>query len=547
MGNHRILLGLLSPLYVLAQTTAGAYSISGSVLNSVTGEPVKGALVTAFSFSAGENIRIPRTSQNVTTAGPSGEYVFTGLVAGQYTLRAEKPGFIPQREVSSAGTPIVALSLSSSVTGHILKLIPLGVIEGKLANQYGDPLGRVTVELLQSKILNGYRSVVVVQSTASDDRGQFRYWDLKPGKYYVKAMGRVGGTSIYIGNGSVFFDSWEGFRPVYLGGGRDIDSSVPLDIVAATQARADFTLAVEATYKIRGKLENFTSLQGVAFHLIETDENVASSRVSLNGTTGRFEIDDVPSGRYTLRATQGRSRQGETTVLVKDADANGISLALAPAVTVTGAVQVIGPLREKQKTPDNQDDEPEEPSCSLSLRGSGNLLQFVGPGRLGDPKNFRNESVFPGRYHVDIECTAGYAVSAVSGTSDLLANPVLTIQPGVPPPPIEIGMRPGGGDLHGKLGPQIRSSGAGVLLVPAFSASTGPAISFATRESDTPPDVLEFDFENLAPGDYVAYAFSDISSVEYRNPAVLNALTGGTSVRIEEGQTTEITLATANQ
>ena len=57
-----------------------------------------------------------------------------------------------------------------------------------------------------------------------------------------------------------------------------------------------------------------------------------------------------------------------------------------------------------------------------------------------------------------------------------------------------------------------------------------------------PADELGFTFVNLAPGDYVAYAFSGIQSIEYRNPAFLNALRGGTSVRIEDGRTAAVTL-----
>ena len=40
------------------------------------------------------------------------------------------------------------------------------------------------------------------------------------------------------------------------------------------------------------------------------------------------------------------------------------------------------------------------------------------------------------------------------------------------------------------------------------------------------------------------YAFSDAGSVEFRNPAVLQSLTGGTSVRIEDGKTSEVKLNT---
>lgn len=144
--------------------------------------------------------------------------------------------------------------------------------------------------------------------------------------------------------------------------------------------------------------------------------------------------------------------------------------------------------------------------------------------------------VFSGRYRVNINCMGGYVVSAVSSGSDLLASPEITVQPGQPP--IEINMRPGGG-LHVKLTnpPAPRT---GVLLVPAFSGSTGPVPGLAGEEYLA--EDAEIHFVGLAPGDYLAYALADLQSLEYRSPEFLHGLTGGTSVHIEEGKENEITL-----
>ncbi len=151
------------------------------------------------------------------------------------------------------------------------------------------------------------------------------------------------------------------------------------------------------------------------------------------------------------------------------------------------------------------------------------------------------EGVFGGPHQVWIQCRNRYAVSAVSGATDLLSNPLLIVQPGVTPPPIEITSRAGGGQLHGKLTVPGHHQSAGVLLVPAFPASTGPETTELLPVSES-GDEWDFELDSLAPGDYVAYAFSDIRSAEYRNPAFLGTLAGGTSVRIEDGKTAEITL-----
>jgi hypothetical protein len=159
---------------------------------------------------------------------------------------------------------------------------------------------------------------------------------------------------------------------------------------------------------------------------------------------------------------------------------------------------------------------------------------------------FSVPNVFWGQYRVRMECQSGHIVSALSGSSDLLSNPEISLQPGVAPPPIEIGLKLGGGEIHGKLEIHDAPVATGVLLVPAFAASTGPNASRASWDLGS-HDVLQFSFSNLAPGDYLAYAVSDIQSVEYRNPAFLQALKGGTAVRVEDGKTAEVTLTSLVQ
>lgn len=547
-----VLLGLLMSFALIAQSAEGDYSLSGTVLNSVTGEPIKGALVTLIGYPQTDTARgrQGRPIAKTASTGAAGEYLFGGLSSGEYTVRAQKPGFAaysglpPSPRSHSNGVPD-SVALSASVSGHTIRLDPLGVIEGKITNQYGDRLGRVSVGLFEYRIEDGLRYVKASRTVVTDDRGQYRTWDLQPGEYCVKAMGRYGATSMYAGDGSVFYNSWECFRPMYFGGAREMESATPVVVAAGTQERADFTLPVEPTYKIRGALQNFTPGQFVTFELIESDPNVTVSRVSLNGNSGKFEIDDVPSGRYTLRATQGRLARGETAVEVKGADANGVSIALSPGVTVTGAVHLLGPAPGRQAN-EASEDRWEDARFGLGFC----VVRLEVPGRESDGRlvaeilgghEFSVQNVFWGQYRVRMECPRGHIVSALSGSSDLLSNPEISVQPGVAPPPIEIGLKPGGGEVHGKLASHDAPAGAGVLLVPAFTPSIGPSAIPVIGDSGS-SDELEFNFSNLAPGDYLAYAFSDIQSVEYRNPAFLQTLKGGTAVRVEDGKTTEVTL-----
>jgi hypothetical protein len=127
------------------------------------------------------------------------------------------------------------------------------------------------------------------------------------------------------------------------------------------------------------------------------------------------------------------------------------------------------------------------------------------------------------------------------GGDDLLRDPVLTIPLDGPSPPIEIEYTPGGGSLEVQIAKPIPLQGA-VLLVPTFPASTGPVLQSTSRLSTGLPGRNILQFSNLAPGDYSVYGFSRFEDVEFRNPAFLGSLSGGTSVHVEDGKTAEVTI-----
>jgi len=531
---------ILAPLALAALTPQGDYSLAGTVKNPITGEPIKGAVVvlTRVEYDQAIQPRPEPPDSRTTMAGSGGEYGFAGLTKGQYVLMAQKPGFVTG-QYESGGPEIYVVNVPYSGSGLAIELTPLGAIEGTIANQYGDPLRNVTVALYENKISDGARTVTSHVTRVTNDLGQFRFWDLQPGKYYVKAVNRAGGTRMFAGTNSIAYDSWEGFRPVYFGGATNIEAATPVAVEAGTEARADFKLPVEATYKIRGTLENFTPNQTVVFQLFEGGDNPGDARVSLNGSTGRFAIDDVPAGQYTLRATQEYGTRGEVRVTVNGGDTNGVSIGLAPGVSVRATLHVDGPLPEigTAQPPQQVQAGAVAKFCEIFLQTAGENFPLMGMTQPGQPE-FTIPNVFPGRYPVRLNCTGGYVASAVSGGSDLLAEPVLTVSMGIAPPPIEIVMKTGGGAVHAKAPIPASRLRPALLLVPAFP-STGPFIFGAMEDDD---ETAGFNADHLGPGDYMAYALADAEHFEYRNPAVLRNLTGGTSVRVEENKTSEIAL-----
>lgn len=511
-------------------------------MNSVTGEPVKNALVRLVpvpsreELAAGlEAIRARSLAAKSTFSGPGGEFEFVGLGKGSYQLTAQKPGFNRQ-ETDPSSLPRRIENLISSVSGVQIKLAPLGSIEGKITDQIGDPI-RTSVTVSTIQVNDGYRNIMPVRTVSTDDRGVYHVWNLAAGKYYVKATGKTGGTYMYVGESSTRNDLWESFAPAYFGGGQELSSASPIAIDAGTEARADLNLAVQPAFRIRGNLTNFAPHQTVSFTLFQNDEVVSASRSTLNGTTGAFEIYDVLPGNYVLRAQQGQKARGEISVSVSASDVNDVSVVLSPPVTVAISQQIIGDA--PKRSADTDDDEGMEPGCSVALRaGRGDFAPLSGGlATRGARRGTTIADVFAGEYAVELSCFGGYPISVHSGGTDLFADPKIKIQPGVAPAPLEIALKPGGGTLKIDFDMQERSINTGALLVPAFSASTGPLpIISAGQETSS--------YSGLAPGDYLVYAMTNPEQQEYREPAFLHSLTGGVSVTIEDGKTSEIKLTT---
>jgi uncharacterized protein (DUF2141 family) len=473
--------------------------------------------------------------------GIGGEFQFDGLAEGQYRVSVEKPEF----NAAMPGSPI---TIQSSITDLRLKLSPLGVIEGKVIDQYGEPIRHVKVMALRLRINDGRRTILTDRSVATDDLGAYRLWNLSPGKYYIEAGGRSGGTYTYVGDNGPTYDSWESFAPVYAGGARDINSATPVEIAAGTQAQADINVTLEPAFKIRGMLGNFIPHLTAKFELLRGEEDLAESRVTLNGTTGKFEIQDVTPGTYNLRVTQNENARAEAIITVNGADVNDLGLPLAPGVTVTAALNVTG--------------QQVAPQAGGAFEGGGDFiaggvaafcnLNLMPAGRGSEqPKflavrgdgEFKLENVLAGEYQVGLRCFGGYATSATMGSADLLTNPRLILQPGVTPPKITVAVTGGGATLKGRLKLDPPAEHAAILLVPAFP-SAGPILQpVFEMPGQTPANEGQaFQVMFLAPGDYTLYAFSDWQDVEFRNPAYLQTLSGGTSVHIDQTGGPEVTV-----
>jgi Carboxypeptidase regulatory-like domain len=522
----------------LAQDANRVFHISGTVTNSQTGQPVKQALVvttapTPSKPASNSAVRVAkpriRSQQIPTLSDGAGNFSLTGLGAGTYSLTVQKNGY-----TLDPGTVQEAVEVGPSRDAVALRLLPLGKIAGRVTDSEGDPVPGVSVRAVRVLLQDGRRSFEEQRPGTTDDRGQYRLWNLESGEYYIAAAGRSGGTLTYVGplsSGGVH----EGFAPVYYPAASDRASATPIALAPGQEFAADLKVAMQPAFRVRGTLRNVSVREPVKVELLRGAGETGANRVLVNGATGRFEANDVVPGTYLLRASQGEGEtetRGERHVQVGRADVDGLVVELVAGVTVTGVVrsgQV--DVRRGRTFP---------PRCDVILfpaETEGNSDSAL-IGSSDEDGKFTIDGVHTGHYRVHVQAFGGYVASLVSGTTDLSKGAELVIGPGTPPEPLEVVLRSDGGSIAGTIDESAKlANGAWVVLAPAVGGEAESAIV----------SLGKFEFQGLAPGDYQVYLFKDMENIEYRNPEVLRGLRGGESVHVTAGGQTTVTLKTVAQ
>src|SRR5437899_5329269 len=150
------------------------YMLRGTVVNSVTGEPIRGALVQIYF-----------NGQSSMLTGPDGKFQFEGLPNGQTVVRVRKPGFFTEEEIHSPGYAQQMVPTGSHSASLVLKLIPEGVVYGRISEDDGEPIEGLPVQLVVQRLQNGRKVWEQRPGATTDEDGAFRIAELPPGNYFL--------------------------------------------------------------------------------------------------------------------------------------------------------------------------------------------------------------------------------------------------------------------------------------------------------------------------------------------------------------------------
>lgn len=554
-------------------------SISGTVYSQSTGEPLKEAHLTLIASGPRNGPRSSGTVEAVTDT--SGNYQFTNLNPGTYRLTVSRQSYVQQvygeTRPGARATPIT-LSTGQNLTKMDFHLIHTGVITGHILDENGEPMVRAQVEVLQKYYQDGQMELRAVGADSTNDLGQYRVFDLPPGRYYVKATPPQTLTSLRVqqvqflaasryGNVSAPVVMGEstaqpsgsgttstGYAPQFYPGGTSVAQASPVTLKGGDEVSAiDLTLLAVHTHAVRGTVSGtdacgggrVVSMSNGGTRTVRMRGNVilmGNSDVDggsrsfmragpINGETGAFEITDVAPGSYFVSAQCGGNLAATQPVEVGDADVTGISLALTPGVELSGTVKLEGDLASSVS------------NAQVWLEGQNGLMGNQPRSQIDSDGSFDFDAVRDGKYsvHMSSSCGQCYIKSARAGDADLLLNG-LQISGGTAPSSIQIVYSSDTGTVSGTVTDTGDAPAANIRVVLVPDAPFRRSDRYRTAFTDS---TGKYQIAGVPPGNYEAFAWEAIDDGEYSDPDLIQQFANQSEeIKVDENQTKNVDLKT---
>jgi len=490
----------MSTGFATAQATSGSqqtYSVSGSVVNSATGEGVPRAMV-----------RTNGSVQRNTFSDSDGHFQFDGLPPSQVTVTAQKPGFITDQDVNGPSSNWITIGSNSS--GITIKLVPQSAIYGRVTDSVGQPIEHMPLRLTARVIHEGRKRWEPRGMAETDEDGHYRFAGLMPGTYYLAAGPREGELQLLAAGEK----QKSGFPHMYYPGVADLTSSAPIQLAPGAQSEADFSLATVPVYQVTGTVGGHTPDQGVGFQVLTPSGDEVSMPTNFNMGTGAFTLEDVPAGSYLLRALSQMSLQpmrAETRIAVAS-NMDGVHMTLAPAVSIPIVVRLDAHASSGSGSSGGT---PQRPPVSVHLIPQDPTTAELFSNAEPNGNGLVLQNVDFGTYTVDIRpLSPWYVQSATYGQSNVLYDDI-SIAPGQGYP-MDIVLRDDGASISGTLKP---SGGTPQRINVVILAQPASKLGAHTLQGITDT----FSLNGLAPGDYLVFAFDRDDGLEYSNPDVMDA------------------------
>ena len=514
--------------------TSGKYTISGTVVSAATGTPLAKARVTLTDTSNLQNTATLLT-------GEDGRFAFRQLGAAKYSLRGSRRGYL------ASGYQQHEQFWSAIVTGEefetqnlVLRLMPAGVISGKVLDERGEPVRNAQAKLYTEGHSSGVTRVTLVGNSQTNDLGVFEFFSLSPGKYFAAVSAKpwyavhppsepqgVSGTPAVAVDKSLDVT----YPMTYYGGTTESDEASPIMIKGGAHEEIEIHLTPVESLRLRfhiperGQREGF-QVPILEKHVFDSLDYIATEGVIL--TDGGFvEMNGFPAGKYTVRrpGPQGQAAKFSEMDLRNDGQELETDKA-EPAANVKLAVRLAN-------------GEPLPKQLGLGLQDERRQVAAFSP--VGPDGTVAFDDLAAGSYKIIATRTPekAYAVGRILTESGQPVGPTLNVTAGAELQ-FNVSLVSGVASVEGfaKRGDKP-ASGVMVVLIPAEPETHQDLFRRDQSDSDG-----SFSLPDIIPGTYTVVAIEDAWDFDWSQPSALARYAkNGRPVTISENEQGKIHLS----
>jgi len=515
-----------------ANTSSAGFEVSGTLVNSASGEVVHNAFVQLVASRQADQ---PRRSE----VGTDGVFSFHNVAAGKYRLNAQAPGFLFQSfdEHEGFSTAIVVGSDKISA-GIVFRMRPMSAITGHVLDEHNEPVRDAQVWIFQKRNDLGHSVIEHHGVSQTDDLGEYHFGHLEPGTYYV-VLAAQPWYRRYLQGGYRRAGRFQTVTEVdpaldvaypltYYPGTTDAEEAGAIVLRAGDRISADFNLTPVQSLHLTIHETSGEGNQPPAqpnFRQIAFGQPLGFQQANVVFEQGEVEISGIAPGNYDLSlyhfAPKGSNNSDRQSLYLQQSGEVDLS-ALAGLEPVHGVVKF--------------DDSPPQ-NAFLQFRdlSSGNLMGT----RLNERGEFSLQPESSGRYVAVLVNAPGYAIRSISATGARVSGRTIEIT-GAEPVELSLVVSKGVGTINGIVmdaGKPI----AGVMVVLVPEQISDNASLFRRDQSDSDGT---FTLADVVPGRYTAIAIRNGWDLEWGSADVLRPyLAHGTPVQISGRQQLDIKVA----
>jgi hypothetical protein len=397
----RLLAMLAVASALAAQTAPEPARVSGTVANSLTGEPILRAHVV---LTCDVPDRQPPQQDYGALTNEKGDFSIGPVPPARCSMSAERAGFVKR-----FSTENLALASGAHKEGLKLSLTPTGSVTGRVLNVAGEPVEgiNVSVEGTGGGSWGG----------ATDEKGEFHIGGLAPGKYRVRAAPQQTQSPPEVRSDGT---TEEHYATTYYPETLDAKTAERVEVKAGAETSGVVVKLVQTPIvRVSGQVIGVPA--GHKGVVVMTQPRSYTTGVRGDGS---FAIWRMDPGKYSLQAhdwgSQSALMSAPAEIEVATANVDHVELRLIPPFDIAGQVRFDDDqAREAPKPPTRPDGTaaPAPPPEPRQLQLLPFDRQFVPWGHtdLGADDSFTFEKMQPAKYRVEVLGLSGYVRSIRAG------------------------------------------------------------------------------------------------------------------------------------